>query len=97
MKANLAGRMRAAVDIVRSSTDELQRRYMAQEREARRSGTSSEETAAFRRRAFVAESELIKLRKQMEDERAMRFAGIEERPACPPFPIQRMETGPQRP
>lgn len=91
LKGNLTGRMRAAIDIVRSGTEELQRRYMAQEREMRGFGTLSEETAAFRRRAFAAEAEVLKLRKELEVERETRFFDIEERPVRPSSLIHQME------
>lgn len=105
LKSSLAARLRGAIDVIHSGSEELQRRHTAQEREMRGVGTSAEEVAASRRRAIVAETEMAasrtraaaaekevsKLRKELEEKRAMRLSDIEERTVDPPFPIQRME------
>lgn len=84
--------------MIHTGSEELQKRHTAQEREMRGVGTSGEEVAVSRRRAVAAETELkasrtriaaaemevLKLRKLLEEERAMRLSVIEER--SPPRP-----------
>lgn len=84
LKGNMVGRLRAAVDIIRSGSEELQRRLIAQVRDSRGTGAMNEELAACRRRAFIAEAQVQSLSKQLKEERMLHFAEIEERPACPP-------------
>lgn len=111
LKGSLVARLRGAVNVVRCGTDEIQRRYTAQERENRGDGTSREEVANFRskavtaekemaeyRRTATAETETIKLRKELEEERLLRIYAVTERSAfSSPLTQSRGMGGEERP